>query len=353
MKFETKPFSDQDISDFIDLSHSEYLRTEGMKNSEFVKWKFTLNPQGNSNYFFFKKKEKVVGRILSAHYPGKLILDKQIFDSFCLSDLLIKKEYRQLSNLKFLYKKCIEETKGVIFHSSNENSEKFYTKILNNKIFFNLISCGIAISTEPLKKYNFFSRILYSFFLKIYLFFLYLITSFVKMFDNLEIGYYDKIIFDKDIEHIRDLNFEKGECFFFKNKDFFEWRYKIYNNVHLLKLFKSKKCKGYVSLIESNVLGLKNLVILDFLFLNKLNFIEKIRFKSEIIKIAKRTNCDTIYSLGNKNSNIYKNILGYPFFEIPDKFLPHSNPMFIHNLPEKYNSNIKSINFTISDFDYF
>ena len=57
--------------------------------------------------------------------------------------------------------------------------------------------------------------------------------------------------------------------------------------------------------------------------------------------------------MGNQNNYMYKNILGYPFFKLPDSILPHSNPMFIHNIPSKHSDKIKNINFTISDFDYF
>ena len=353
IKFEKKSFSDEDIDDFIDSSKSEYLRTPGMKDSKFIKWKFILNPKGKSNYFYFKVKEDIAGRILSAHYPGSLVIENFFLSSFCLSDLFIKKEHRQLSHLKSLYNKCLDETDGVIFHSSNENSEKFYTKILQKKIFFNLISCGIPLSFKPFKKYQIFGRLFYLIFVKLFISHIFFLNKILKLFKNPNIEYYDNIFFDDDIRDLRDQNLKNGECFFFKDKNFFKWRYEVYNNVHFLKIFRSKKFIGYISLIESEVLNLKNMILLDFQFTRELSFLDKIKIKLKIIEISLKRKCDTLYSMGNQNNYMYKNILGYPFFKLPDSILPHANPMFIHNIPSEHSEKMKNINFTISDFDYF
>ena len=118
-------FSETDVDEFINLSKNDDIRTEGMKDPKVVAWKFINNPNGPSNYFYFKKNNKIKGRIMSAHYPGKIALNKNISNSFCLSDLYIEKNNRQLSNLKNLYNKCIQETKGIIFHGVSKIDEVF------------------------------------------------------------------------------------------------------------------------------------------------------------------------------------------------------------------------------------
>ena len=353
IKFEKKLFSNEDIDGFIELSKSEFLRTKGMKNSKFIEWKFILNPLGKSNYFYFKFKDNLAGRIMSAQYPGKLAIDKKILKSFCLSDLFIKKNYRQSSNLKTLYTKCLDETNGVVFHSSNENSEKFYTKILNKKKFFDLISCGLPLSLKPLKKYNLFVKSIYYIFINIYLLHLFILKKIVQLFSKCKIEHNKNIFFDDDVKKLIDLTFYNGECFFYKDSKFFDWRYKPYENVHFLKMYKSQKLIGYIILVETEVLELKNMIIIDFLFLKNLSLLDRFKIKNKIIEISKRNSCDTIYSLGNKNNYMFQNIIGYPFFNLPDTLLPHSNPMFIHNLPDKNYAQVANINFTISDFDYF
>ena len=59
-----KLFSENDIESFINLSKSDDLRSEGMRNPEIVKWKFISNPMGPSNYFFFEVKNKILASAL-------------------------------------------------------------------------------------------------------------------------------------------------------------------------------------------------------------------------------------------------------------------------------------------------
>ena len=351
--FEKKSFSENDINEFIQLSKSEYHTIPKMNDPKFIKWKLISNPKGKSYYFYFKVKDNIAGRILSAHYPGRLAIGNYLFNSFWLSDLFIQKEHRQLSNLKSLYTKCLDETEGVIFHSSNKNSEKFYTKILQEKIFFNLISCGIPLSLCPLKKYKFFGKFFYWMFIKPFILHMLLLNKIFKLFKNLNIEHYKSIFFDDDINKITDQNLKNGESFFFKDESFFKWRYEMYENVHLLKMFKSKKFIGYICLIETKVLGLKNMILSDFQFTGKLSFFDKLKIKFKIVEISLKQKCDTLYSIGNQRNYMYKNILGYPFFKLPDSILPHSSPIFIHNIPNEHSEKMKDINFTISDFDYF
>ena len=40
--YKKKLFSDNDIEEFINLSKSDELRSTGMKDSNFIRWKFTL-----------------------------------------------------------------------------------------------------------------------------------------------------------------------------------------------------------------------------------------------------------------------------------------------------------------------
>ena len=60
LKIEHKLFSSDDIENFINLSIDDELRSQGMKKSEIVEWKFIKNPLGPSNYFFLKKMKKYV-----------------------------------------------------------------------------------------------------------------------------------------------------------------------------------------------------------------------------------------------------------------------------------------------------
>jgi len=347
-------FSEEHIRDFINLLKDENLLSPNMKDEKFVKWKFCENPNGNSNYFIYHDKNEIFGRIMSCPYPGKVFISGKENNSYCLSDLYLKKKFRNpITNLINLYKFCIKNSEGIIFHSSNKNSEMFYKKILRNKIFFSLLSVGTPLSFRPFKIKNFLAIFLLKNFLKFYFKLIRILNFFICKFNfNFLITESDKLEFEKDLNNIQE-QLKKTNNFFLRDKNFFEWRYKVYNFKKILRIYKDGKLIGYITLIEAYVMNLKNLIILDIQFTKNLGLIGEFILKFKIIQIGLKFNFDTIYSLGNKNNQIFKQVIGFPFFKIPDNFLPHSNPMFIHNYEEKDRSSLEIINFTISDFDYF
>ena len=352
-KIEKKKFSNDDISNFISLSEDEILRTQELKNTKFIKWKFTLNPRGKSDYFYYKYKKKIVGRILSNYYSGRLIVKKKVYKSFFLSDLYIKKEHRNLSKIKLLYNKSLNNINSIIYHTSNENSEKFYTKILNKRVFFYLHSNGIPLSFKSFAKYKLIGKMFYWTFFKFYLLHLLFVDSISRFYKKLNIKIYKNIFFDNDINYLNIQNIKNNNSFFIKDENFFKWRYENYKDLYFLKIFKKKEFIGYLTLVESKVLNLKNMIVLDFQFSAKLSFIDKLKIKLKIIQISINEKCDTLYIMGNGRSYMFQNLIGYPLFKIPDSLLPHSTPIFFHNVPKKHIDEIRKINFTLSDFDYF
>lgn len=347
-----KIFQASDIKEFVSLTIKESLLTESMKNPEHVRWKFCTNPNGHSNYFYLFCKGSIVGRILSSQYPSKIFINNVEYNSFCLSDLYLKRKHRTpFTNLLNLYNKCINNTNGIVFHSSNNNSENLYKKILKKKIWFNLFSYGLPISINSLKTKKIFLQILFKFFLSLFINFTFLVNKLLKIFLNLELCIKANN-YENDIIKINN-DLKKNYNVFDRSLNFLKWRYSIYDYKYCMILKKNKKKIGYTIFISSYALNLKNLIIMDFAFLKDLNFFEKIYFKSKIVEIAKNNQFDTLYTMGNKKSGMLKNIIGFPFFKIPENFLPHSNPMFIHNTKNINNSEIEKIHFTISDFDYF
>ena len=347
-----KQFQISDIQEFVSLTIKENLLTEGMKDPKHVKWKFCENPCGKTNYFYLSYKNKIVGRILSSQYPGKIYINQEKFNSFCLSDLYLKKENRApFTNLIKLYNECIENTNGIIFHSSNNNSENLYKKILKKKIWFHLYSYGLPVSINVFSQNNLIIKNIFKVFLFLYLKTTSCINHILGKLLNLKL-LIKKENFETDIFEINN-ELKKYYNIFDRSLDFLKWRYLIYDYKYCLILKKKNKTIGYILFVNSNAMNLKNLIIMDFAFTKNLNFFEKIYYKSTIVRIAENEKFDTIYTMGNKGSGMLNNLIGFPFFKIPDSYLPHSNPMFIHNAKNIDENEIKRIHFTISDFDYF
>ena len=224
---------------------------------------------------------------------------------------------------------------------------------MKKKIFFNLFSCGLPLTVKPLKDLTLFKKLFLSIIIKLYLVHLKIIELIGFFFSSTSIKEYNQIVFDDEIKETFDKNLKRKECFFYKDKNFFNWRYKNYENFFLLKIFSNKYFLGYITLVGSEAMDLKNLIIMDFQFVKELTFLQKLKLKLKILEISKKFKFDTIFTFGNQNSFMFKNILGYPFLHLPDKILPHSNPMFIHNTDSLDEEFLIKMNFTISDFDYF
>ena len=116
----------------------------------------------------------------------------------------------------------------------------------------------------------------------------------------------------------------KKRVFFYKDKKtFLIGDTKTMKIFFLLKIFSNKYFLGYITLVGSEAMDLKNLIIMDFQFVRQLTFLQKLKLKLKILEISKKLKFDTIFTFGNQNSFMFKNILGYPFLHLPDKILPH------------------------------
>ena len=162
MKIQNKKFEEKDIRSFVSLISKEKLLNNQIKNKKFVKWKFTKNPLGKSNYFFLKNKKKIIGRILSSAFASRVFLNQRSKKTYLLSDLLIERKYRSpLNNLINLYLRCLSKTPGIVLHSSNSNSENIYKRILKKNFLFNLISYGFPLNAKAFKFNFFFTKLFY------------------------------------------------------------------------------------------------------------------------------------------------------------------------------------------------
>ena len=58
--------------------------------------------------------------------------------------------------------------------------------------------------------------------------------------------------------------------------------------------------------------------------------------------------------MGNPKSLIFNMLSGFPYFKIPDIFLPHETPIYFHNIKEKMiQDEIFKLNISPADMDYF
>ncbi len=143
---------------------------------------------------------------------------------------------------------------------------------------------------------------------------------------------------------------------FTRDSEFLDWRF---NDGPLFKgriYWVSVKGKhiGYFVLKKIDINNIDFLAIMDVIFCRPLTILEKIGLKLLIACIGIQENSDSIFTLNNSNNKCLKWLSSFPFVRIPDKFLPHSTPIFTHFSSEVFNCDVLGGTFyTLADLDYF
>ena len=351
VKFKFKCFSKQDLNSFVSLSKTEYKKNNPITSKKIVFWKHIASPFGPSYIHQISHKNKIVGRIM---YEKKaLCINNKVFKIFNLSDLLINKNYRHPAKnfLRLIRGPTNFLKKKIVIHTANENSVKLYQNLLKLPNLFCI--SGYCFPLNPFLFIKFFfhkkNKILDLYFLyKPFIFLFFLIFKLFKIqFSSSEIS-------DKEIEHLKK-NYQKNcNPFFDRSKSLISWRCSIYKkkNVILYKVYYKRILLGFFTLVKAKYKMLDCLIIIDFMFLENLNFFHKLILRIFVIYRAIVLKSDLIFFMANVRSSISKVFCGFPFFRINDKFLPHSSPFFVRQNIIK-NKDFKNIQITLFDIDYF
>ena len=345
-------FSIFDISEYIKLSKSEY-KTPETTNIKHIEWKHCQSPHGGSIYCRLKKSKKVIGR--SMIQPRNIIIDNVIIKSGCVSDLLIHVSHRSPpSNFIKLTNACNpNDNFDIIYHTSNKKSEGFYKNLFKYDQPFQLSS--------------------YMFPTKISGLILKLIKIRLEMLDLLLIPFYILLNLSKNLlkfyvkidilERIPDNN-ELNELLYKidtpildRSYEFLKWRF-IDCPLWKAKIYcinRNGKFLGYFSIRTISISGLRHLVVVDYLIDRDTSFLDCLFIRLWLIKHSIKLNTDFIFIMINKKSPIAKMANKFPMIPVPDRFLPHSTPIFFRfNIAKR---NLRGIlittHLTLADIDYF
>jgi hypothetical protein len=293
---------------------------------------------------------------------GRLFLQYRNFYVNCalnaagsiVTDLLIDPKCRVASSFIAITRSIKSPEIDIIFHTSNENSDIFYRNLFKFPVRFSLTAVGLPIDIYGLVKSKWPTlraiKLLKIFSVPYKFFFVFLqkiICSFTKIkFSDQPVD--QNSIFDKF--RIRTgPHFERNQAFNY-------WRFAtgpIFNGeIHWV--WNNKECLGYLVFKKTKINHMSFYVVMDIIFTRDLSAFEKISVKLLMIKLAILSNCDALFVLVNLKNSSLSWIKGMPFFTIPDRYLPHSTPIYMHTtLSENVFNKYENIFFTLADLDYF
>lgn len=349
-----KSFSKELVDENIKLGATEYNSQEVLSKEHLI-WKHIYPPAGSS---------KFIGQYSAkGMLSGRLFLQRRNFyvneslsvAGATVTDLLIDPKCRVASSFIAITRsiKSPEEI-DIIFHTSNENSDIFYRNLFKFPVRFSLTALGFPIDIYGLIKSKWpclkTVKILKPFLIP-YKFMILILQKFLS--------YLTKIDFSNqplDSDNIFEQFKKCSGPHFERSKEFNDWRFSsgpIFNGaIHWV--WKDKECLGYLVFKKTEIKHINFYVVMDIIFTRDLSAFEKIAVKFLMIKLAMLCSCDALFMLVNLNNSNLKWLKGAPFFTIPDRYLPHSTPIFIHTkLAENVLHKYENIFFTLADLDYF
>lgn len=327
-KWYLKKYEDGDELDIINLRKAVFYNDEPEKQEiAYWKWQFQDNPAGHADIamaydtgeniiighhatmpckFKINNKDALVGFSCDAmtrenfRYPFMYMNIRKTVES----DLLhVKYDF----NYGYAYR---EKTIGIVkrlnrfipFEIPVLVKPIFFSKILNKYIKSKMV-CNII--SLPMRLYNLVNK------LKTY-----------RTYDDIQIDNIDK--FGEDIDKLWDIcksNYNIIQC---RNSHFLNWKYvhNPYRNYYKFKSIRNNNVTGYMVARETELYGLKCMIIADLLVTDKesLYMLEK-----KIYSIAVQNDCALIGTIVSPTSSYYKIFKQLYYIKSPYKFTVHTN----------------------------
>jgi hypothetical protein len=351
-----KKFTEAQLVNFICLSEVEYGRMESVTNPDHVRCKHLQTPYGPSTAMNLECVDEVVGRAILQ--PRLLCLSGKQVPAAFVSDVLVHPEFRRpVSNFISLMQ-SIKKAQNfpLVLHTSNNTTESIYKKLLKFKWPFSLSTFGFPLN---LRKATFkvlkFDSLLFELFATPYRYLILLLCKTATIFFDF------KLTTDKPDDTCFDEFFQKeaikNDCEMVRDTQFLKWRYSQSPlwQAKILYLYKDSQLCGYVVLRNVELEGMKFTVVMDFALNDTVNTIQRLCLRWSIIHIALSHGDDMVFTLLNPLSRASKKFIGFPWVKIPERFMPHKTPIFLHiNDPSRVTlENLLNIHLTLGDLDYF
>lgn len=353
-----KIFEINDLSDHVALSKTEYSEADhNTVNESHLIWKFYDAPYQAVDSTLMMDGEVLVGRSMRHRRPFSIGGEDKALVGATIFDVLVAAKNRNALSIIQLIKKGSELSDvDLILHGSNPFSYPIYSRLLKYPVAFCLSARGLPIRlAAPLKKlFGFGPSFLNIFVLPLHLL-VFSVATICGMIARLKFS--NSPISTFEMDHIHEDFRSIAGPHFIRDFEFAKWRYKVgpVFNARLIKISKGSENLGYAAVKNVNFEGINLGLIIDLQLRRKLTLLEKLAFNFGIIVQLMKDKPDAIVMLANFSNPMLKNWIGFPFFTIPDKYLPHANPIFalMKNDKKSLMEKLSSTYFTLADLDYF
>lgn len=357
MSITLEQFSPQRVDEHVAVGKTVYSSPEVL-NPDHLLWKHLNGPWGPSLSVSLRNQNNdLVGR--SFIQPRTFITpDGQQRPGGLITDLVVTPAARNASAL-ITMTRAIRAPSGfsVIAHTSNETSDVIYRGLFKFPTAFSLIATGVPIRvSRALKARNSGTNLTRTLAEGLVAPWRWLLSSgacIARKGSGIAFG--PRPTSEEISSIFNDFSGHAGQHFS-RNEQFLHWRFETgpIFRADLKWVWHNGQCIGYIALKKVTIQGLDILVIIDSVFRHQLSERHGLALRLMCAQIAVDSDCDAVFSLANLNNSALRWLGRGPYLRIPDRFLPHATPIFIHTsettgmphpLPEVF--------FTLADLDYF
>lgn len=353
---ERRPFAADDIGSHIALARTQYVDAN-VTDPTHIRWKFLTCPEGPAQATMLVSDGRMVGRSMRHARRFFLSASEPALRGGTICDVILAPEHRRADLLVRLIKSGSDLSDlDLILHGSNEFSDPIYRKLFKYPIAFSLTARGFPIRlARPLKKLSGFGPGILDVLVWPWRALVRAKSWVVGGLASLDLR--EGVITDAEYDDIF-AGFEAiAGPHFQRNKEFARWRFETGPLYHarIFRLMAGGRLIGYVAMRLVEFGGLRLNVIVDVAVSRSLRGIEGLALAMKMLGRGSGHEADVVVTLGNFGNPTLRRAVGFPFVTIPEKFLPHANPVFalIRGDKTRRLPALGSTFMTLADMDYF
>lgn len=353
---ERRPFAADDIDRHIALARTQYAEAN-VTDPAHIRWKLLACPEGPAQATMLMADGRMVGRSMRHARRFFLSADAPALRGASISDVILAPDHRRADLLIRLIKSGSDLSDlDLILHGSNEFSDPIYRKLFKYPIAFSLTARGFPIRlARPLKKLAGFGPGILDFLAWPWRALVRAKSWVVGGLAGIDLR--ESVISDAEYDALF-AGFETvAGPHFRRDKAFARWRFEtgpLYN-ARVLRLTARGLLIGYVAMRLVEFGGLKLNVIIDIAVSRPLRGLEGLALAMKMLGRGSAQKADVVVTLANFGNPVLRSAVGFPFVTIPEKFLPHANPVFALISGDKTRCLpiLGSTFMTLADIDFF
>lgn len=355
LEVRNRPLDASDIDAQLALARTAYDDPLAVDRGHFW-WKHGLNPCGPSVAVGLFDDERIVGRSLLQRRDFR-IDSKTTRRAALVTDLLIAPDYRSTQNFLSLVAGQSDTGVDLLIHTSNQNSDILYRRLLEYPVAFNLKAFALPLRGRRILQSTFGAAMpeiaeALSYPWRV------LLRGGAALISrlaglHLEEGLPDEAEFERSMKRFHSI----AGPHFDRTYAFLQWRFErgpvFRGRIETLRI--RGEVQGYVAWRNLTLEGLEFLVLMDMALAAPLSPLAHWALCLELAERGAETGADLIFVMVNPANKLLAPFADLPLIPVPDSRLPHLTPLYVLPQREELRSlqTDASTYLMLADIDYF